>query len=104
MSTNRVRTYRGEAMARQTITFVIDTERDRDILRWLERQGNKSAAIREAIRASLADGDITLAHVYEAIQDLKRCGWVSGPEAPAHTTAPSAEPPDVAAALDSLGL
>jgi hypothetical protein len=91
-------------MARQTITFVLDTERDRDILRWLEGQNNKSAAIREAIRANLAHGDITLAHVYEAIQDLKRCGWVSGPQALAQITVASAEPPDVAAALDNLGL
>lgn len=91
-------------MARQTITFVIDTERDRDILRWLEGKTNKSAAIREAIRANLAQGEVTLAHVYEAIQDLKRCGWVSGPQTPARSTVASAEPPDVAAALDSLGL
>jgi hypothetical protein len=91
-------------MARQTITFVLDTERDRDILRWLERQGNKSAAIREAIRASLGHGDITLAHVYEAILDLKRCSWVSGTDVRVHTSAASAEPPDIAAALDNLGL
>ena len=91
-------------MARQTITFVLDTERDRDILRWLEGQANKSAAIREAIRANLGRGDITLAHIYEAIQDLKRCGWMSGLQAPSHITVASAEPPDVAAALDNLGL
>jgi hypothetical protein len=91
-------------MARQTITFVLDTERDRDIVRWLEGQANKSAAIREAIRANLAHGDITLADVYEAIQDLKCCGWVSGPQALAHITVGSAEPPDVAATLDNLGL
>ena len=91
-------------MARQTITFVLDTERDRDILRWLEGQANKSAAIREAIRANLGRGDITLAHVYEAIQDLKRCDWVAAPETQVHISTVSAEPPDVAAALDSLGL
>jgi beta-phosphoglucomutase-like phosphatase (HAD superfamily) len=91
-------------MTRQTITFVLDTERDRDILRWLEGQANKSAAIREAIRANLTDGDITLAHVYEAIQDLKRSGWVSMSEAQVHTTVASAEPPDIAATLDNLGL
>jgi hypothetical protein len=59
-------------MARQTITFVLDTVRDRDILHWLEGQENKSAAIREAIRAHLGRSGITLADVYEAIQDLKR--------------------------------
>jgi hypothetical protein len=89
-------------MARQTITFVLDTVRDRDILHWLEGQENKSAAIREAIRAHLGRSGITLADVYEAIQDLKRGGWVPGAQAPA--AAASDEPPDVAAALDSLGL
>jgi len=91
-------------MARQTITFVLDTERDRDVVHWLEGQANKSAAIREAIRANLAHGDVTLAHIYEAIQELKRCACVSGLQAPAHMTVASAEPPDVAAALDNLGL
>jgi hypothetical protein len=89
-------------MARQTITFVLDTVRDRDILHWLEGQENKSAAIREAIRAHLGRSGITLADVYVAIQELKRGGWVPVPQAPA--TAASDEPPDVAAALDSLGL
>jgi hypothetical protein len=91
-------------MARQTITFVLDTERDRDILRWLEKQSNKSAAIREAIRSNLAHGDITLAHVYEAIQDLKRSAWASVPQTQVPTAEASAEPPDIAAALDNLGL
>jgi hypothetical protein len=89
-------------MARQTITFVLDTARDRDILHWLEGQENKSAAIREAIRAHLGRSGITLADVYEAIQELKRGGWV--PVSQASAAAASDEPPDVAAALDSLGL
>jgi hypothetical protein len=91
-------------MARQTITFVLDTVRDRDILYWLEGQQNKSAAIREAIRTHLGRSGLTLADVYEAIQDLKRSGWVPGPAAQAPAEAANDEPPDVAAALDSLGL
>lgn len=91
-------------MARQTITFVLDTIRDRDILRWLEGQENKSAAIREAIRAHLGRSGITLVDVYEAIQDLKRGGWMPGSETQAPAAAVNDEPPDVAAALDSLGL
>ena len=91
-------------MARQTITFVLDTVRDRDILRWLEGQENKSAAIRDAIRAHLGRGGITLADVYEAIQDLRRGGWVPGPAAQAPAVTANDEPPDVAAAIDSLGL
>jgi hypothetical protein len=85
-------------MARQTIAFVLDTDPEQDSLGWLERKGNKSAAIREAIRAIPADGDITLAHLYEAIQDCKRSGWVSEPGAQIHTAVASAKPPDIAAA------
>ena len=91
-------------MARQTITFVLDTERDRDILRWLQGQENKSAAIREAIRACLAQGDITLVDIYEAVQDLKRGSWVPATEGDSCAVRGSGEPPDVGAALDSLGL
>ena len=91
-------------MAKQTVTFVVDSERDRDILRWLGGQDNKSAAIRQAIRGHLGRGSITLTDVYEAIQDLKRGSWAPGPEAPPQATAARGEPPDVAAALDSLGL
>jgi len=90
-------------MARQTITFVLDTVRDRDILHWLEGQENKSAAIRAAIRAHLGRGGITLTDVYEAIQDLKRCGWMTGSGAQAPAAIHNDEPPDVAAALDGLG-
>ena len=91
-------------MAKQTVTFVVDTERDRDILRWLSSQGNKSAAIREAIRARLGQEGITLTDVYEAIQDLKRGNWTSASDAQPDNLVDSDEPPDVAAALDSLGL
>ncbi len=91
-------------MARQTITFVLDTERDRDILRWLEGHENKSAAIREAIRARLGALDITLADIYEAIQDLKHGTWTPIDEDHTPDFGDSGEPPDVAAALDNLGL
>lgn len=91
-------------MAKQAVTFVVDTERDRDILRWLGNQGNKSAAIRKAIRAHLGRSGITLADVYEAIQDLKRGGWTPASGAQLPNLVVNEEPPDVAAALDSLGL
>lgn len=91
-------------MARQTITFVLDTKRDRDVLRWLQGQENKSAAIRAAIRACLEHEAITLGDVYEAILELQRRNWVPVSEPQASNAASSEEPPDVAAALDSLGL
>lgn len=91
-------------MARQTITFVLDSERDRDVLRWLEAQLNKSAAIREAIRGRMEQGDVTLGDIYAAIQDLKGRSWASAPDAQDRNTSIGDEPPDVAATLDSLGL
>ena len=90
-------------MAKQTITFVLDTNRDRDVLRWLEGQANKSLAIREAIRAQMDRADVTLRDVLAAIQDLKRHNG-----RPAATGEGAAgigdEPADVAVVLDSLGL
>ena len=40
-------------MAKQRQVFVYDDVEDRDILLWLERQDNKSAAIRAAIRQAI---------------------------------------------------
>lgn len=91
-------------MAKQTVTFVVDTERDRDILRWLGSQDNKSAAIREAIREHLGRGCITLTDIYEAIQGLKRGNWTPAPHTQPDNVEGRDESPDVAAALDSLGL
>ena len=91
-------------MGRQTITFVLDTERDRDVLCWLRSQENKSAAIRDAIRARLAPNAVTLADVYQAVLDLQNGSWVSAADAQANGTMHGEEPPNVAAALDSLGI
>ena len=91
-------------MAKQAITFVVDSDRDRDILHWLNNQANKSAAIREAIRAHLDARVVSLADVYEAVQDLKRSKWASAPDAGSSSKRRGDEPDDVAAALDSLGL
>ena len=91
-------------MAKQAITFVVDSDRDRDILHWLEGQANKSAAIREAIRAHLERGTVSLSEVYEAIQELKQVGWAPPADAVAGPRRDEDEPEDVAEALDSLGL
>lgn len=90
-------------MAKQTITFVLDTNRDRDVLRWLEGQANKSSAIREAIRAQMDRADVTLRDVLAAIQDLKRHNGTPALTGEA-TVGNGDEPADVAVALDNLGL
>ena len=86
-----------------TIAFTLNTEADRDILRWLERQENRSAAIREAIRRHISGG-VTLGDVYQAVKDLERklrTGVVVTGNAPDEGD-DWEEPPDAAAALDAL--
>jgi cell pole-organizing protein PopZ len=53
------------------INFSLDSDADKDILRWLEGQSNRSAAIRTAIRAytTRAEGP-TLADVLAEIRAL----------------------------------
>lgn len=90
------------------ITVAFDRQADRDILRWLEVQENRSAAIREALRAYLGRGGVTLADVYQAVRDLERrlrAGLVvaADPAIASGAKQPDEEePPDLAAALDAL--
>jgi hypothetical protein len=94
-------------MAKVTISFTLDSERDRQILRYLEGlpRGEKSAAIREALDAHLgARGDVfqavkVLEHKLDNGTVLTRASTAkSGLQTPAD------EPTDVAANLDALGL
>ena len=91
-------------MAKVTVTFSLDSERDKRILRWLEGlpKRKKSEAIREVLTAHLGQNGITLQHIYEAVMDLKRSGLAvasqddSGPQPDI--------PPDVLDNLSKLGL
>lgn len=86
-----------------TIAFTLDTEEDRDILRWLERQRNRSAAIREALRRHVSGG-VTLGDVYQAVKDLER-KLRSGMVVAASSSDDGEdweEPPEVVAALEAL--
>ena len=58
-------------MAKRPITFVVDDQRDRDILRWLDTQDNKSAALRGAIRGAMGRGGLTIGDVYQAVRELE---------------------------------
>jgi len=93
-------------MASKTyVTISFNTEGDRDILRWLERQENRSAAVRDVIREHLGQGGVTIGHVYRAIQDLERklqAGLVVRPGDDGGKL-DSDVPADIAAALDALG-
>jgi len=94
-------------MASITVSFTLDDKTDRDLLRWLDSlpKRGKSEAIRDALRAHLGRSGVTLGDIYEAIMDLKCQGLVVAAQGnPAPTSDNPSEPPDVAAALDNLGL
>jgi hypothetical protein len=96
-------------MARTTKTITFDTERDADLLAWLEGQKNQAEAVRAALRAAIAPqaSTVTLDQVYRAIQELKS-KIQSGPVmVQAETETQNGDAPGTEAAamaLDSLGL
>jgi hypothetical protein len=95
-------------MATVTVSFTLDDQADREVVRWLARlpKRQKSAAIREALRAHLQGQGITLGDIYQLVREIDRklssgtvvAGAIDASEVDID------EPPDVAAALDSLGL
>jgi len=93
----------GEIVATVRVSVSFDGERDAALLSWLEAQPNKSEAIREALTAR-AEGNqaATLADVVRAIESLgQRLAGLQVMGAPAPVVE---EDPELAAALDSLGI
>lgn len=94
-------------MAKLTISFSIDDQTDRDIVRWIQSlpKRERSASIRAAIRSHTdSRQDVTLGDVYQAIQnlkaDIKTRSFTAQPNV--LTDWPD-EPAAAAAALDKLG-
>ena len=86
-----------------TVTISLDVDDDRDVLSWMERQDNRSKAVRDVIREHIKGG-VSLGDVYQAVQRIER-----KIEAGAVVTSLSSddgddtdEPPEAAAALDAL--
>jgi hypothetical protein len=89
-------------MTRKVVIPVsMDTEADRDLLRWLERQENRSAAIRDALREYIGRGSVTLGDVYQAVKELER-KLQAGAAIAGSGGDEWEEPPEAAAALDAL--
>jgi hypothetical protein len=91
-------------MAKRVLSFTLDSEADRDLIRWLDRQKNRSAAIRDAIRDHLGRGGVTIDDVYRAVRALDRkiqAGIVVA-DASQRSVEDWDEPPEAAAALDAL--
>ena len=96
-------------MATVTVSFSLDDQKDREVVLWLARlpKRQKSAAIREALRRHLQGQGITLCDVYQAVREIDRklaSGAVVIGMDNANDEIDADEPPDVAAALDNLGL
>jgi hypothetical protein len=93
-------------MAKVVVSFAVDSEKDRDIVRWLDGlpRRKRSEAIREALRGHLGRGAVTLGDVYQAVKNLGRKleagAVVLGGASP--SSEEWDEPPEAAAALDAL--
>ena len=88
-----------------TVSLSLDIKDDRDILQWLERQNNRSDAIRRAIREHI-DSDVTLGDIQSSLNKLIRRvgtgGFRISENEPTHIT-DFDEPPEAAMALAALG-
>lgn len=98
---------------KRPVIFVVDEERDADVLAWLDSQPNRSAAIRAAVRAyiRLTNGEGREATVREAVEavlpDLRETVAAAVREVLANYRLPIAtecsgeEDPELAARLDA---
>ena len=91
-------------MSKMIVSFSLNPDKDRKIVQWLSSQQNKSAAIREALEAHLGGGGVTLSDVYRAVRELEHRIGSGALAVSTPGPVPDAEPPDVAANLDTLGL
>jgi hypothetical protein len=90
-------------------SFTLDTKRDAELLAWLDAQANVSEAVRKALRVYYAQREgteqATLADVVAAIERLgERMAGVQMVRAPDNSSPVEDEDPELAAALDTLGL
>lgn len=92
------------------VSVSFDAESDRDLLRWLGKleKGQRSAAIRGAIRDHLGRGGVSLGDVYQAVVRVERRleGAVIGDQGTGGQGDKEREweePPEAAAALNALG-
>ena len=93
-------------MATVTVCFTVDGDDDRDLVRWLDSipKRKRSEGIRQALRAGLDRGGVTLGDVYQAVKGLERKlqnGVVTALPAEG-TNSEHDEPAEAAAALDAL--
>ena len=83
-------------------SFTLDSQRDAALLAWLDAQANSSETVRAALRAYYDAAQVTLADVYRAVQAVEQ-RLADGVAVAVPASAP-VEDPDLADALDNLGL
>jgi hypothetical protein len=90
-------------MAIKRIQLVLDTDRDADLLTWLDEQTNRSAAIRSALRAQLTEQDRDLETIRAAVR-IEVTSALTGLQLnqDSNSTLEAAEDPELARALDAL--
>ena len=87
-----------------TLSFTLDDQQDRDILRQLKGlpKRSRSRMIRDALRAYTGHSGVSLADIYQVVNRIER-KLASGIVTQGPATEPEIEePPDAVAALDSL--
>ncbi|MCK9598085.1 MAG: hypothetical protein M0R06_03525 [Sphaerochaeta sp.] len=95
-------------------TFTFDSEQDAGLVAWLDAQPNASETARAALRAAFeaqqgnAPAAATLGDVVKAIEGLGAAlaGWqlATVTASPGNGAGPVREDPELAAALDKLGI
>ena len=90
-------------MAIKRFQLVLDTDRDADLLTWLDEQANRSAAIRSALRAQLTEQDRDLEKIRAAVR-IELTSALAGLQLQqdCSSTSEAAEDPELARALDAL--
>jgi Arc/MetJ-type ribon-helix-helix transcriptional regulator len=90
-------------MAIKRIQLVLDTDRDADLLMWLDEQPNRSAAIRSALRAHLTQQDPVLETIRAAVRvELTAALARLQLNQDCSFNLETAEDPELARALDAL--
>ena len=90
-------------MAIKRIQLVLDTNRDADLIAWLDEQPNRSAAVRSALRAQITQQDPVLETIRAAIRS-ELTSALAGLQLhqDCSSTLEAAEDPELARALDAL--
>jgi heterodisulfide reductase subunit A-like polyferredoxin len=85
------------------VPVVMDTERDADLLRWLDQQENRSAAVREALRQALRPTPrLDAATIRRIVREELAGIQISGAAETPKDVSPTDADPEAGALLDAM--